>query len=310
MKKIIALLLALSLLLCMSATVLAAEGKDGGDEPTATVEAVSETAADSSATEELVPAEAAEPETTDQTDESGETETTAPAGEHETQEADGQPESPALPEENVPTGDSEISQEPTDAVPDRDAQPDAAEEPEEEPAVEESPSLAAPMAMNATYNVSVSWSGLSFTYHEPSKGTWNPATQTYTGAGAGYWTTSDGNGYGTITVKSDQEIDFSNMFDVKIAFKKNEGFTPFLAMRFSETAGNVKTSTKSNGVLKFNTETETQEQKIYLYPFYSESEMNAGVFESAGNNLGTIIITIQAFQGGGDPEYPEQPGIE
>ena len=209
----------------------------------------------------------------------------------------------------MPTGDSEISQEPTDAVPDSDAQPDAAEEPEEEPA-EESPLPAAPMAVNATYNVSVSWSGLSFTYHEPSKGTWDPATQTYTGVGAGYWKASDGNDYGTITVKNNQEIDFSNMFDVKITFKKNDSFTPFLAMRFSEKPEDVKTSNSSSGVLKFDTETEANEQKIYLYPFYRESEMNADVFANASNTLGIITITIKAFEGGGDPEYPEQPGIE
>ena len=306
MKKIIVLLLTLSLLLCMNAIAFAAEGDDGGNEPITTVGDAPETSVESSIESEADPTEDTnEAETSAPAEQSDESETSDPAAESGTSETTESTDESTAPEGDASIGDSEASQEPTGNEAEGDMQPANNAEPVSNGEMLSDPSPAS----NATYNVTVEWTGLSFTYHEPEKGTWNPTTKTYDGGGAGYWTASDGNAYGTIKVTSKQEMDFSNMFDVKFSFKKNADFTPFLAMRFSDDPDSVKTSMKATGNLRFTTETGQNPQSIYLYPYYDEKDMNAEVFANANNTLGTITITIEAFSGSGDPGYSELPEI-
>lgn len=308
MKKIIVLLLTLSLLLCMNAIVFAAEGDDGGNEPITMVGDAPETSVEPATEAETDPTEdTKEAETFAPAEQSDESETSNPAAESGTPEVTEPSDESTAPEGDVSIGDSETSEEPTDNEANSNMQPASNAEPVSDEEMLSDP----PPASNATYNVTVQWTGLYFTYHQPDKGTWNPSNKTYENGGKGYWTTSADENYGTITVISNEAITVTNMFDVKLIFTQDSSFTPFLDMRFSTDSANVNTSDDHVGemTLHFNRNSGTT-QNVYVYPYYAENQMTAEAFERAENKLGTITITLTAFTAGGDPTSPEAPGME
>lgn len=322
MKKIIVLLLTLSLLICTNAIVYATEGDDSGSEPIATVEDTSETAVESYTEEEAdLTEEPSESETTAPTEEPSESEATVPteesavpetsnsAAESVTPETTEPKDESVAPEVDVSTVSSETSEESVGNKAEGNMQPASNAKP-----VSNGEILGdSPVARNATYNIKIEWKGLAFTYHEPQKGNWNPETGTYdAGENGGYWTSSDENNSncGTITVTNNNgTVDIGSEFKVKFAFEKNSSFN-LMKMRFSTDLSSVKNSTNASGELSFLEENAPNSQSIYIYPYYDETEMTAEVFEKAQNRLGTIKITIEAFEAGGNPTYPEEPGIE
>lgn len=60
-----------------------------------------------------------------------------------------------------------------------------------------------------TYNVEISWKGMKFTYCEKTMGKWSPESLSYVGGSDAHWESSDeGKGYGTFTItnKDSQRI--------------------------------------------------------------------------------------------------------
>lgn len=318
MKKLISLLLALSLLTCVSATVFAMEA-DGGGEDAAAVEVIPETAVDSTAPgQTTLSGEPAEPETNVQIDETDGTEAAAPAGEPETQEADGQTESPSLPETDALAEESEISRDPATDVKGSDAQPDAAQEPEEEPVTGESPLLAAPMAEGpSTYSVTVTWTGLIFTYHPERKTGWNPESKTYQSTVEAHWTSSDSfsgeKKYGTFTVKANE----SNEAGINVNFTFSaDGSLPEvlkskIGMKFSSASGEAAVALRSpnNRASIENLESGTTSY-MYVTPAVNKTVTPQQIKESFsddGLKLGTITIVLESAWS--DPESFDGPEI-
>ena len=202
MKKIIVLLLTLSLLICTNSIVYATEGDDGGSEPIATVEDTSETAVESYTKEEAdltddtneadksVPTEeSAETETTDPAEKSVEAETNVPTKESETTETTEPKDESVAPEGDVSTGSSETSEEPVGKKAEGNMQPASNEEPV--PNGEMLSDVPSPAAVN---NVTITWKGMVFTYHEATNGTWNPNAEggaAWENPTAAYWSSSD-----------------------------------------------------------------------------------------------------------------------
>lgn len=293
MKKIIALLLTLSLLLCMNATVFAAEDDVSENEPVSTVEDSSETAVESTTEEESDPADKpVMPETTDPVEKSEIPESTEPA------------EGAVGTESNAATEESEDSQisegdDANDVLPIDDAEPDDV-------------SL---MAVNdTTYSVTVSWVGLSFTYHAPSKGTWNPNAsppQYEGGSEKGTWTSSDDSkSYGTITITNNSSVGSDNL-EVYFSFDKDVAFgNKTVRMRFADSENTVSSSKTYSHII--SVEAPTQDKfpttgKVYVVPAIGDN-VGAANFENASNKLGTITIRI-VLEDLNDPPAVEGPGI-
>lgn len=308
MKKIIALLLSLSLLLCTNALVYAAEGDDSSNEPIATVGDVSETVAESSTeVESGLTEESADTETSGSEEESDETETSVPSGESETPETANPTEESTVSENTVTTENSVTSQEPTGTLPDGEKQ-----HTDEDIPAGDMP-VATPMMADAkTFNVTIEWSGMCFTYHEKPLGEWNPNVNPprYENSDTTpYWTSSDSAhpSYGTITVKLTEEIERTDL--VTVDFKFNRTFGKYVAMYFSKDNSNVKEGSVLGEQLEFVNES-SKEQSVYVIP-------GSGTLTSAdfnGNDaepisLGNITVTI-TVSGLYDPESPEQPGME
>ena len=109
-------------------------------------------------------------ETSAPVEQSDDSETSNPAAESEMPEATEPTDESNASEGDVSTGSSEISQEPVGNEADGDMQPASNGEP-----VTNGEILGdSPLSVNSTYNVTVSWIGMEFTFHEGSKGTWNP----------------------------------------------------------------------------------------------------------------------------------------
>ena len=306
MKKIIALLLTLSLLLCVNATVFAAEGDDGSNEPATTVADVSETDAGSTTEEKSDPTEDPnEAETFSPAEQSEESETSEPAEESGTPETTEPTDESTAPEGDVSSGDSEVSQEPTDNEENDNMQPAS---PGNAERVTNGEILGdSPVARNATFNVTVTWTGMSFTYHEKPKGQWDPTHLTYGDDGQHSWTSSDieNPSCGTITVTVNSDIGDLDLVTASFRFTKEASFTPTVRMRFSDTKENVS-SGGTTGSLEFDVDTE-KEQSMYVIP--ASGTLTSADFENAQNKLGIITVTITAEELH-DPSQPEQPGIE
>lgn len=308
MKKIIALLLTLSLLLCANAVVYAMESDDGGQESIASVEDAPETSVESSTEAEADPTEDSnEAETSAPAEQSDKSETSDPAAESGTPETTEPTDESTAPEGDTSIGDSETSQEPTGNEAEGNMQPANNAEPVSDDEMLSDP----PPASNVTYNVTVKWTGLSFTYHEPKKGEWKPETGQYAPSEEqGYWTSSDGeNKFGTITVTNNDENDFTKAFRVNVSFTKDENFTPYLEMLFSTDSSKVNEGA-TKGTLEFLDEDNAQTQYLYVYPRYLTDQMTADAFSRSQNKLGVITITIESVIAGGDPTSPEAPGME
>lgn len=313
MKKIIALLLALSLLLCMSATAFAAEGDNGSSDPATAVESVSETGVESTIEEGNVPAEKpAETETTDPAEKSIEAEISDPAAESGTPETTEPTDESTASEGDASIGDSEASEEPADNEADSNMQPASNAEPVSDDEMLSDP----PPASNATYSVTITWKGLVFTYHEASKGTWNPsheggpAWENPTEAG---WTSSDSsnNDCGTFTIKNDS----SKALKVTFTFEAESQFSANVGLKIAETEETLKSDnvTVLTGGDNFQirqigtSETKTLYVLPAIRPEMFTNEAFTGADKVNGVKLGTI--TIKLASAWFDPESPQGPEI-
>ena len=309
MKKIIVLLLTLSLLLCMSATAFAAEGDDGGNEPITTVGDAPETSVESSTETEADPTEDTnEAETSAPVEQSDDLETSDPAAESGTLETTEPTDESTGPEGDVSTGSSEVSQETVDNEADVDTQPASNGEP-----ITNGEILGdSPMPANSTFNVTIEWSGMCFTYHEKPLGEWNPNLNPprYDDSEATpYWTSSDSvhPSCGTITVKLTEEIEPTDL--VTVDFKFNRTFGKYVAMYFSDNPENVKQGSTLGKTLEF-VYGSLKEQSVYVIP--GSGTLTSADFSGVDAepvSLGNITVTI-TVSGLYDPENPEEPGME
>lgn len=305
MKKLIALLLTLSLLLCMNALVYAAEGDDSGNEPITTVGDASESGVElTTETDNRADptAEPVETETTARTEESTETETTDPAEESEMPETAEPVEESTAPENTVSTVDSETSQKPTGTVSDGDALRSDDEIPAGDMAIAE------PMAMDTEpYNVTITWTGMKFTYHEGTKGEWDPVNMRPGPDGLHSWTSSDESSptCGTIKVMVNSEITKYTLIMAAFKFDQDESFPSYVQMRFSTDKATVSEGKVTNK-LQFNADT-GNELNMYVIP--ASGDLTETDFTESEGKLGNITVTITA-QEIHDPFSPEQPGME
>ena len=322
MKKIIVLLLTLSLLICTNAIVYATEGDDGSNEPIATVEDTSETAVESYTKEEADPTddtneadksvpteESAEMETSAPVEQSDDSETSDPAAESEMPEATEPTDESNASEGDVSTGSSEVSQEPVGNEADGDMQPASNGEP-----ITNGEILGdSPLSVNSTYNVTVSWTGMEFTFHEGSKGTWNPNADppAWESPTDSYWTSNGEGDCGTITI-TNKTVGEENSLTVNISFTKDPAFgSKTVRMRFSESSSavkNSKTYSMSDIVVTAPTLPDSSvEKKIYVFPAKGK-DVGDAEFTAASNKLGTITVTIVPEELE-DPMLPSGPEI-
>lgn len=310
MKKIIVLLLTLSLLLCMSTTAFAAEGDDGGNEPITTVGDAPETSVESSTESETDPTEDTnEAETFAPVEQSDDLETSDPAAESGTPETTEPTDESTAPEGDVSTGSSEVSQESAGNEADGDTQPASNAGPVSDDEILSDP----PPASNSTYNVTVSWTGMEFTFHEGTKGTWNPNADppAWESPTDSYWTSNGENSCGTITI-TNKTVGEENSLTVNIKFTKDSAFgSKTVRMRLSEDSSAVQNSTTysmSDIVVAAPTSSgSTVEKKIYVFPAKGK-DVGAADFIAASNKLGTITVTIVPEELE-DPMLPSGPEV-
>ena len=84
-----------------------------------------------------------------------------------------------------------------------------------------------------TYQVTLSWSGLSFTYHETTNGTWNTETHDYDTTTPAKWTSGDAGTSGSITLVNDSNGEVSSVIS---ATMKSEVVGGNVRMRYSRSA--------------------------------------------------------------------------
>ena len=333
MKKIIALLLTLSLLLCTNAIVLAAEGDDSGNEPLTMVENVSETGVEpTTETDDRADPtdEPAETEATEPTEESDETETNVSSGDSETSDTTEPAEESTVPEDTAPAEDSETSQEPTDTVSDGDTKPADGEEITQDGDAE----IDSPMAVADTYNIKIEWTGLVFTYHEATRGRWDPNNEggpAWVEPQPAHWTSSDpsNNDCGTLTITNNVDELKSVKATIKFAPESQWGEYK-VGLIMSETESEVTTTDPDNSNIYWSSSKSKPVQiqkgeakKVYVRPGVSTDTLSNATFkgmqESSPTLFGNITITINPDindpeyseqPGTGDPASPEQPGME
>lgn len=293
MKKIIALLLSLSLLLCMNALVYAAEGDDSSNEPIVTVGDISETAAELSTEGK-----------TSLTEEPADTETAEPV------------EKSTAPENTVSTVDSETSQEPAGTVPDGGMQPTDEDTPAGDMAMTE------PMPVS-TNCVTITWKGLVFTYHEATNGTWNPNAEggaAWENPKPAHWSSSDSDNSdcGTITIQNN--ITEPDTILATVKFTPNDRFASYsIGLAISENKGDVTVDKPINDNMYWSpTKTKDlviskeESKTIYVRPGVSTNTLSnvlfTGMTEDSPLLLGNITIEISVDVH--DPESPDQPGME
>ena len=271
MKKIISLLLTMSLLLCMDSSVIATE--DGGDQSETSVSDSFDTVLTSSSSEEEE--QSVEQQISDSVGEPEMSETT------ESSEVSQKPESTEANDGMEPASNGELSME--------------NEIPGDSPV---------PMS-GETYDLTISWSGMDFTYKPATQGEWNPESLSYGESdGKPTWTSSNGSDYGTFTVKcNDTNSDITVMFK----FTKNTAFTPTAKMKFSTDTGFSRPQ-KDTCYLEFGSDDTGTSQSLYVQPEVNTKTTTAESFEAAGNKLGDITITVEVTEMG-NPTRPSGPEI-
>lgn len=157
-----------------------------------------------------------------------------------------------------------------------------------------------------TIYVSMTWSGMSFTYTPEHKGDWDPKNHEYKKNVEAKWESSDNKGYGTISFSNHSDPSVIDTIQVTLTFEKNPLITGTVRMKFSETTDVAsKTSGLSYSIaLDANTgRSGTIPKDVYVLP-----AVGGTVSEFPGNSLGTIKVTI-AREIMHDPGLPG-PGIE
>lgn len=312
MKKLMSLLLALSLLVCMGTAAFAKESESDGNSSAATAPDVSETIVESNAEEEINSAEEIDEsetsETVDSVEEAETSESTVPEEEPDDSskneagaETTATAGESAVPKDEPSAGESAGSQEQPETGAGNSTQSTDNIEPNES----EGLSAVSPMAVEAdTYSVTISWVGLSFTYNAAPKGKWDPESLSYgPSTGSPTWTSSDGEkGYGTFTVKCDKAES-----DLTVSFSYKSTATFGTRMKFSDTTEFSDSTINAKNVEFLSTEANV-EKKLYVVPEVNTIAATAEAFAASQNKLGTITITIQASSWG-DPASPEEPEI-
>lgn len=318
MKKIIALLLTLSLLLCMNAIAFAAEGDDGGNEPITTVGDAPETSVESSTESEADPTEDTnEAEIFAPAEQSDESETSDPAAESGTSETTEPTDESNAPEGDASIGDSEASQEPTGNEAEGNMQPANNAEPVSDGEMLDEP---APVD-NEVHNIKIEWKGLVFTYHEATRGRWDPNNEggpAWVDPQPAHWTSSDptNNDCGTLTITSQAEAD-----TVKVSIK----FTPDtqwgaykVGLAISEVESKVTTDQPDNDSLYWTasqtfdkTVSKGQTETVYVRPGVSTDTLSNATFTAASDGSPVLFgnITVSVTVDFNDPEYPQGPEI-
>lgn len=327
MKKIIALFLALSLLVCMSSNAFAETGDD--EAPATVVETTPEPA---SAVE---PAASVEPmqESTmpEQHDQEEPVEPTSP------QEESVEP----IPPQEEPAESASPQEEPENSTQENsaEAQPSEITTPIEgdDPG---KPAGDQPAPINETYNVTISWSGMSFTYKAPSKGTWDPKAgtpeqvPTYVGGNEkAIWESSDNNGYGTFTIVNNHtdQITVTFTFQADSSLGSNN-----VGMRFYDgTSPSASAFDSIKPVSSKEVTVETSEtKKLYVLPTLRASVSANSFTNPESITFGTMTITVSPDEWTDppaegpeifddepvdtddlgvaevDPSIPEEPGME
>lgn len=124
-------------------------------------------------------------------------------------------------------------------------------------------------ASDTVYNVDISWGDMAFTYHEATKGTWQPQDHTYLGAEEANWTVDSDNG-DVITV--------SNRSNAAI----KADFTFTAADGYSVGADFTKNSITLDSAAVTGT---LQSESVTVSP-------TGSITEGEGVTLGTVTITI------------------
>lgn len=301
-RIILALLLAMSLLTGMGTTAFANEETNSASQSETVDEATSaiigETG-ESLASENPV----------EQPQESGVDDVTS---DDSSAEENGQPDTEANASE---TGDaltdeaheSETGEEPmqTPSEDEGSVQSDTAEDDGDEIAAHTASPTAA--AASPTYKISISWTGMSFTYHAKSGGQWNTDGDRigYSEETPAYWSSSDGGKrYGTITIKAENLTPSDGSITATLNFAQDSAFSSGqLAMRFSTSSSDVGSVDPMPLQLALNSS--ISEVTVYAVPCVG------GDMKPFSNDtkLGTVTLTIAA--GGGspwtDPAVPELP---
>ena len=165
--------------------------------------------------------------------------------------------------------------------------------------------VAAPAAMDAspTYKVTISWSGMSFTYHAAKGSEWNTDTLKYEG-GESYWTSKDSEQrYGTISITA-TSLSESDELTATLEFKQDGSFTAGkIGMRFSDNAETLDSKNPRKFITSLNVD--TSNVTVYAVPAVS------GYMEpfNDSSKLGTVTLTITAESSWTDPVAPELPEI-
>lgn len=300
-RMILALLLAMSLLTGMGTAVFAEEGTSGEGETNVVEETIPAILGEMDENPDEQPMKSDDGDMTTSTSpagEDGQTDTDANVSEiidtatNETQESKANDESMPIPSENTGAEQSEMAED--------DDLENAAGDP--------SPTL---LNDAPTYTVSISWTGMSFTYHAESGGTWNTDGDTigYTAGTPAYWSSSDGDkNYGTITIEAENLTADDGSLTVTLKFTQDPNFTAGeLAMRFSYSSSDVGSADPTQYQTALNSG--NTERTVYAVPAV------AGDMKPFSNDskLGTVTLTIAA--GGNtpspwtDPVAPNPPEV-
>lgn len=162
---------------------------------------------------------------------------------------------------------------------------------------------AAAVEPSPTYKVSISWSGMNFTYHHAPDATWDPDTLQYSSGSKSYWTSGTGDTrYGTITITAESLTD-EDTLTATLEFKQSDSFSVNqgqIGMRFSTDPRKVATAKVKNIEQALDSTNSTV--AVYAVP----AEINLEPFE--GNvQLGTVTLTITSGDPWQDPAAPELP---
>lgn len=295
-RMILALLLAMSLLTGMGTAVFAEEGTSGESETNMVEETIPAILGETDENPDEQPLKSDDGDmatATSPAGEDGQTDTDANVSEiidtatNETQESKADNESMPIPSESTGTEQSDM------------AEDDALEIGADEPS---------PILSNEapTYKVSISWTGMSFTYHAESGGTWNTDGDTigYTAGTPAYWSSSDGDkNYGTITIEA-QSLTDDDELTATLEFKQDSEFTAGrIGMRFSDNAGTLSGKNPRKYTTSLNVD--TAKATVYAVPAVSGS---LEPFEGSVN-LGTVTLTITAESSWTDPVAPNPPEV-
>lgn len=301
MKKFITFLLVLSLVVCMGSTAFA---KGGETEATETVGEASDT--------EVIPAESENPESTDVLGFTEPSETIPEDSGNVIDQPSVQTDNTETTETDVTSGDVSTDESQT-TVKQEDSGTSEAISPESSIAAEQPqansddvPVADTPMVIDETYQVKISWIGMSFTFYE-EQNNWSTDTLTNTKTDAHWESTNTQDGCGKFTVENKSSGSINVDFSFTVDGSLEEAGT--LLMRFStKGADDVKKSTDFD-TLSLKGVTTGQTGYMYVIPAIGD-DFDKTKLQSGGSvKLGTITFTVKP-QNITDPTSPEEPGME